>query len=187
MKWSFKSLPFTTDIPAENSPCSYKNVWYNALSAFVYYLALCYLLLPIIQNTPAYIKEICTNLNLQIKKTARLISSFRGQQVEMFAPSSFCQLCRFQDVISINTHKPLLRGSKEDALFPKSCKFILKITTQLGWQARRPGGGRGAGSKGNASEQYVNVRLPASASRPDWKIKGNGWTVLVFSWLKKII
>lgn len=82
------------------------------LTAFLYYLAFSYLVLPITQNTPVYIEEICTNLNLQIKKIARLIRSLRGQQVEMFAPSSFCQLCRFQDIISVNTHKPLLRGER---------------------------------------------------------------------------
>lgn len=43
----------------------------------------------------------------------------------MFAPSSFCQLCRFQDIISINTNKSLLRRNRSK-LFPKSFEFILK-------------------------------------------------------------
>lgn len=126
-------------------------------------------------------RKTFTDLNLQIQKIARLVSSFRGQKVEMFAPSSFCQLCRFQDIISIYTNKSLLRENR-NKLFPKSCEFILKITTQPGWQARKSDGGKGVieSNKMHRSNAWMLVldlgkgskcglqdRLPALAARPD--------------------
>lgn len=97
----------------------------------------------------------------------------------MFAASSFGQLCRLQDIISIDTNKSLLRG-KGWELVPKSHEFILKITTQLGWQARRPGarGGiqikriqarheRQAQTLGKAPSMSLRTDVPALAARPD--------------------